>query len=265
MTIYLDLEIILNFCYDFLLLITLDMTLKRHGKLRRLIFSAIFGSLSIFLLLLPLNNFVLFILKILASIIMVLVAYGYKDVKYTFNNILYLYMESVILGGFLYFLNIAFSYKNTGLIFFHHGLSINYILLLIIAPVILGIYIYQNKRIKNFYNYLYEVKIVLKNKEEVKCQGFIDTGNHLKDPITNKFIILVEPNLLKINESYPIYVPYRTIEKRGILECFSIDYIEVNKQKFKNYLVGIALEKFNMEGCKCLLNNRLLEDICFEN
>lgn len=261
MTIYIDIELFLNFCYDFLLLITVDMTLKRKGKLKRIIFASIIGALSLFLLFLPLNNYLLFFLKILVSIIMVLIAYGYKDLKYTFNNLFYLYMCSVILGGFLYLLNVEFSYKHYGLIFINNGLSINYIVLLIIAPLILGGYVYQNKKIKRIYNYIFEVKIVLKNNEELICQGFLDSGNKLKDPITNKYIILVENRLLKNKDLKPIYVPYKTINKNGILECFSINYLEFENKKFNNYLVGIALEKFNLEGVNCLLNNKLLEEI----
>ncbi len=54
-------------------------------------------------------------------------------------------MCSVILGGFLYLLDVEFSYKREGLIFYFNGLSINYLLLLILGPLILGLYIYEHK------------------------------------------------------------------------------------------------------------------------
>ena len=263
MTIYVDIVFLLNFAYDFLLLLTVDITLKRHSKLKRVLFSSFLGALSLGILFIPLNQYLLFGLKIITSILMVLIAFGYKDIKYTFNNIFYLYMCSVILGGFLYYLNVELSYKNVGLVFFHEGLSINYIVLLIIAPLILGAYIYQNKRYKKLYNYTFEVKIVLKNNKEINCKGFLDSGNKLKDPLTNKYIILVEKCFFK-PEGLPIYVPFRALNKRGLVECFAINYIEINHQRFKNYLVGIAEDKFNIEGVNCLLNNHLLEEICFE-
>ena len=55
---------------------------------------------------------------------MVLVAFKYKNIKYTLNNLLYLYMCSVILGGFLYMLDIEFSYKREGMIFYFDKFSI---------------------------------------------------------------------------------------------------------------------------------------------
>ena len=118
MKIYLDLVFILNFSYDLLLMMTVDITLKRHKKFIRLIFSALVGAISLIILFLPLPQIILFLFKILTSVIMLLIAFGYKNIKYFITNTIYLYMCSVILGGFLYFLSIEFSYKQDGLIFY---------------------------------------------------------------------------------------------------------------------------------------------------
>lgn len=265
MTVYIDLVIILNFCYDFLILMTVDITLKRNTKIRRMVIGALIGSLALLLLFLKINNILLFLFKILISIIMVIVTYSYKDLKYTFNNLFYLYMCSVILAGFLYLLNVNLSYRNIGLVFVNNGLSINYLVLLFLAPLILFLYIYQNKKIKNFYHYIVDVKIVFNDQENILVQGYIDTGNVLKDPITNKYIILLENNLLNLANKRPIYVPFVALNKKGLLECFKINYIEINNQKFSNYLVGIHNGYFHLEGINCLLNRKLLEELCLEN
>lgn len=266
MKVYLDLELILNFCYDLLLLMTVDITLKRHTKFYRLVISALIGAISIILLFIPFNNFLLFLFKILTSIIMILISFGYKNIKYFGTNMLYLYMCSVILGGFLYLLNTEFSYKREGLIFYFDGLSVNYILLLIIAPIILFLYIRNIKKIKSTYNYSYEVEISINNKI-IKLNGFLDTGNKLRDPITHKYIIIVSKKKIEafINIRSPIYVPFKALNKKGLLKCFKIDYIKVNNQILKNYLIGISDDNFNLNGTDCLLNYKLMEDICLEN
>ena len=87
-------------------MMTVDITLKRHTKLRKLIFSAILGALSLAILFLPCGEIILFILKVVTSALMILIAFGYKNIKYFCTNMIYLYMTSVILGGFLYFLNV---------------------------------------------------------------------------------------------------------------------------------------------------------------
>ena len=267
MKIYLDLVFIINFIYDLLLLMTVDTTLKRHTKLKKLFLSAIIGALSLIILFIPCGQILLFLMKIGISLLMILVAFGYKNLKYFTTNILYLYMCSVILGGFLYFLNIEFSYKREGIVFYFEGLSINYLLLLIIGPIILFLYVREHKKYKSTYIYNYKVNIIFKNGKELICNGFLDTGNKLRDPITKKYIILISKKIIVpfINIRSPIYVPYKVVGYQGLINCYKINYIKINNQIFDNYLVGIVPEKISLNGADCLLNSKLMEDICLEN
>ena len=100
--LYLDVIMIINFFFDFLLLLGVSLLLKRRTKLNRIILSSFFGGLSIIFLFLKINSIELFIFKILISIIMILIAFGYKNIKYTLINLLYLYIISIFLGGGLY-------------------------------------------------------------------------------------------------------------------------------------------------------------------
>ena len=266
MKIYLDLVLILNFAYDFLLLMSVDIILKRYTKLYRLILSSLLGALSLFVLFLPFNKIMLFIFKIGVSLLMLLIAFGFKNIKYFFSNIAYLYMCSVILGGALYFLNVEFSYKRIGLIFFHEGLSVNYVLLIILAPLILYLYIRNMKKYKSIFAFTYQVNIKFSDHQEFSCNGFLDTGNKLKDPITKKYIIILSKKILVpyINNKSPIYVPYKALNKRGLLKCYKVKYIAINNQYFNNYLVGLSDDNFKINGTDALLNYKLLEDICLE-
>ena len=131
MKLYLDVIFFLNFAFDFILLMATSMILRRNVKIRRLLLGGLVGGMSIFILFLKINSFELFLLKIIISIVMVLTTFNFKDVRYTLKNLYYLYTVSIILGGFLYFLNVQFSYKQEGLIFYFSGLSVNYVLLMI--------------------------------------------------------------------------------------------------------------------------------------
>lgn len=259
MVIYLDLVIILNFCYDFLLLLTINIILKRNSSLKRILSSALFGALSIFLLFLNINTTILFLIKLFSGLLMCIIAFKYKNIKYTILNYTYLFMVSVILAGFLYFLSIEFSYKQEGLIFFFDGISINYIVLLIIAPLILIIYIRQVKKLKEKQNLYYKVKIVINSKKTLILNGYIDSGNVLKDHLTKKYIIITNKRIY--HNKNPIYVPYKSVNKRGLLECFKIKYIEINSKQYTNYLLGVMDTEINIDGVDCILNAKLLEDI----
>ena len=243
---------------------TVDITLKRHAKLWRLIVSAVIGALSLIVLFLPFNKLILFIFKIIISILMCLIAYGYHNFKFMITNIIYLYMCSVILGGFLYYLDTEFSYKRDGLIFYFDGLSINYLLLIILAPLILGLYIFEYKKFKSTLNYSYSLEIVFLDGQTLNCTGFLDTGNKLKDPISQKYVLLLSKKILTpyINNRSPIYVPFKSLHHKGLISCYKISYIKINNRILKNYLVGISDDNFNINGTDVLLNYKLLEDIC---
>ena len=130
----------------------------------RILLGALVGSMSILFLFLPLSSLTLFLLKLLVSIFMILVTFGYKDISSFKKNFFYFYILSIMLGGIIYFLDITFSYKNTGLIFFNNGLSINFIVLLIIGPIILFLYIKEQKEYKKNYTLIHTVEVKIKNK-----------------------------------------------------------------------------------------------------
>ena len=261
MKVYIDLVFLLNCYLDFLLLLTTAITLKRDTSLKRILLGTLVGSLTVFWLFFSMSNFLLFLLKIIMALLMVIVTFKYKDLKYTGINFLYFYMISIVLGGFLYYLNTEFSYTHVGLLFVKHKIYINGIFLLLISPVILIVYLKQQKRIKNNYQLIHKIKIVLKNKQEYVFNGFLDTGNRLVDPITNKPIILLEKGIFDEKNITFYYVPFHSLNNTNLLKCFKPLYIEIENKKFNHYLVGISDKKFNFDGVTCILNYKLMEEL----
>ncbi len=259
MKIYVDLLFLINIFFDFILLLTVSIILKRHIKIYRIILGSLVGGVSIFFLFLDINTIILFILKIFIAIFMILVTFKYKDIKYFIKNISYLYLVSIILGGALYLFNIEFSYKNNGLIFYNNGMSINIIILLIISPIILYLYIKEMKEYKNNYDKYYKIKITFNNNKAIELNAFLDTGNNLIDPYKKRPIILVEYNIIKkyiINEKYLI-VPFNTIKEKSLLECIKVKNIIINNKEYKNILIGLIKEKIYIDGIECILNNNI--------
>lgn len=260
MKVYLDIIFLINFLFDSILLFTVSIMLRRNIKLRRIILGGIVGGLSTFTLFFKVNNLELFIIKFIISVLMILLTFKFKNLKYTLKNLAFLYMTSMVLGGFLYFLNCEFAYKKEGLIFYHNGLSINFIVLVIISPLILYTYIKQGQELKNTYSYYYKINIYLKNKI-IKANAFLDTGNRLKDPYLNRPIIIINQKMINEKEiSDFILVPMDTINKHTLLKCIKVDKIDIEGIGEKtNILIGVSPNKIKMEGIDCILGQSVLE------
>ena len=262
MKIYIDLVLLLNFGFDLILLFGIAILLRRSTTLKRLIISSLVGSLTIFAMFIEVSSISLFLIKVLISIFMVLIAFGYKDIKYFGNNLFYLYTSSIILGGFLYFLNLQFSYKNEGLIFYFDGLSINVIALIVLSPIIIYAYIKQGLLLKNTYSNYYNVDIYLKNGRVIETTAFLDTGNKLEDPYKRRPIILINKELIKIDyeKEKMVLVPYDAINHHGLLKCLIPDKIFIQGVGFRsNFLIGLSNEKILIDGVDCIIHSKLIE------
>lgn len=254
MKIYVDLIMILNFFFDLILLLTVSIILRRNVSIYKIMLGAFTGGISILFLFLKVSSLSLFLYKIVISILMVIISFNYKNIKYTLKNLLFLYTSSIILGGFIYFLNIEFSYKNAGLIFFNKGLSINVIFLIIFSPIIIYIYIKQGLWLKNNYSNYYKINLIY-NNQKIRLNAYLDTGNSLISPYSKKPIVLINK---RIKCSNYFYIPYNTIDNNGVIKCFKAD-IEINNKIYKKIIIGLIEKEIRIDGIDCLLNKKILE------
>ena len=251
MKIYVDLVLLLNFGFDFILLLSVSLLLRRMVSINRVLLGAFVGSLSILFLFISISSFCLFLLKIIISIFMILITFGYKDKIYFLKNMGFLYMSSIVLGGFLYFLNVQFSYKQQGLVFFHEGLSINFIFLIIFSPIIIYIYVRQGLNLKNNYSKYHNVKLYFDNKS-IECIGYVDTGNKIIDPYLKRRIVLINKEY-EIQSQY-IYVPINTVNSSGLIKCLKLEKLEIDGKEIKEkLLLGFINKKINIDGVDCIL------------
>ena len=245
MVIYIDLLILLNFLYDYLIMYIVSIVLKRKLNKKRLIISSLIGELSILFLIINLNYILIIILKIILSIIMNITTFNYKNLIYTIINISYFYMISIILGGFIYY-----CYLN----------NINHIIIMILIPILLTIYIIQNN-LRYKYNNYYNIVININNKHKLNVVSYLDTGNNLVDPISLKPIIVINKELINFNIKYYTLVPIQVLNNNLLLKCIKIKNIQINNKIINNVMLGISDTKINIDGVDCLLNNKLRKEI----
>ena len=238
--IYIDEMLLLNFIIDYVILNTLTFLLKKNVKRRRIYLSCLVGEISILYLFISFNTLLLLLFKFILGLIMIIILYGYTDIKSFIKEIVYFYILCFFLGGFLYY----FKIENL--------IKYQYILLLI--PIIMNIYKYFEYNLRSVLATRYKVTIYLNNGKILYLNGFLDTGNSLIDPYHGNKIIIINK---KVDENY-FFVPYNTINNTSLLKCFSPKrvYIEGIGQR-DDITVGITNKKF--KGYNCLLNYKLME------
>ena len=261
MKVYLDLVFFINFMFDLLLLMTVSIECKVFSKKRRLLISSFLGSLSTFLLFLPLNNFSLFLFKVVISIIMIFLGFKITSKELFFSLLKSLYGNSIILGGLIYFLNNQFSYKQKGFIFIHDGTSLNLIIILISSPVIFYLYHKMIVNEKKKRELLHSVSIKCK-KGSINTLGFLDTGNNIKDPYKKRGVILINSSEINLNIEESILVPFKTVDSNNLLKCIEIEELRIDDNLItKKYLLGVSPKKIEIKGASCILPNMIEEEL----
>lgn len=188
------------------------------------------------------------LLELITIILMITIAFKYKNIRYFLTNILYTYILSILLGGLIYLFNSKVTLN----------IYLNYLVIIILSIEVMTLYIKENKKIKNTYNNYYKVDIYFKDKEKISLIGFLDTGNNLYDPYKKRPIILVDKKYQK--EDKFILVPYHTINGEGLLKCIKPEKVYIEKIGYKtNLLVAFSSSPSTINGGEVLLHKDLMK------
>lgn len=241
---YIDLFFIFNVIMDYIIIMSTNILLKRRTSYIRMILSSLIGGISSLVLFTSLNKIVI---EIVSIVIMVLISFGYKGIRYLINNILYMYILSTLLGGIIYLFNIKVS----------NSMFLTYLIIIVISIEIMILYIKENKKMRSIYNNYYKVDIYFKDREKLSLIGFVDTGNNLYDPYKKRPVIIVHNKYIK--EDKYILVPYHTINGNGLLKCIKPDIIFIDGIGYKgNVLIGFS-DSFNFgDGVDVILHKDIM-------
>lgn len=245
MRIYIDLFFLFNTIMDIIIITSVSILLKRNTTYKRILISSLLGGLSSLMLFTSINRL---LLELITIILMVIIAFKYKNIKYFLTNILYTYILSILLGGLIYLFNSKVTLN----------IYLNYLVIIILSIEVMTLYIKENKKIKNTYNNYYKVDIYFKDKEKISLIGFLDTGNNLYDPYKKRPIILVDKKYQK--EDKFILVPYHTINGEGLLKCIKPEKVYIEKIGYKNnLLVAFSSSPSTINGVEVLLHKDLMK------
>ena len=191
-----------------------------------------------------------------------MILYGTKRLLKINKSIINIFLGSLIGSLTTFILFIKINTISLLLIKILLDLNKNYyfqiLITIIITPIIIIILIKELAKLKEINTNKYLVDIYI-NRKKYHLEGFIDTGNRLTSPIKKEAIILVN---LKINTNKIIYVPYKALNTKGIIPCIKPDKLIINNKEYNNYLIGLAKDKFSINGLNCILPYKLKEDLC---
>jgi len=274
--VYADITFLINFIMDFVILWATARLARVTPVLKRIAAAALLGGLyAVGYLLSELSIFYSFPVKIIFSCIMVFIALpleNWDDFKKAF--VIFYAINFTVAGA-----TIAFSYmlEAEG---FNMGSHYFWLICGIVCALIIGIFggRFVSKRI---IPKLLRFEVNMRFEQKMcSGKGFLDTGNSLKDPLTNKPVIVAEYEFLKdclpwdlkqaiennVDEDKILddliicswsnrlrLIPFTSIGKRnGMLVGVRADEVKINLGKnhplYKNLVIGIYRGKLSSKS-----------------
>lgn len=289
MTIYLDIIFLENLLMNYIILFGTGLVQKEQMKNYKLIISSVIGAIYAiitYLGIIPIYSTLL--MKVLLSAIMIYIAFDIHNVKKMCKTLLLFYLVSFATGGLALALLYLVAPQN---IAFNNGVLVGtYPMQITIIAGFLGFCIIQyvfkiNKRMMKTKDLICDLEINMGEKT-IQTKAFIDSGNTLKDPITQKAVIIIEKEkiekalkcrnmeyeqLLKnegIQENQDIkfrLIPFKSIGKQnGMLLGVQAKYVKVIQKGEKeiileNVILGLYDKKIN-KNYSALIGLELLQN-----
>ncbi len=243
MTIYIDIVLIENLIMNYIILLATGIIAKEKIKHIKLILASLLGAIYTLIAYVNiLEIYTNFALKILLSILIVYIAYNPQNVNKMWKMLLLFYLTSFAFGGAAFALIYIVKPKD---ILMKNGLFLGtYPLKTIIlgTAIAFGIIITAFSIVKSKItkkDIIYDIEIKMNNKL-IKTKALVDTGNMLKEPISNMPVVVIERVLL-----------YNCVPKEILNNLDSImggDFEKVPDRIQKEYISKLKLIPFASLG-----------------
>ena len=233
MKIYLDIVLLENFIMNYIIIFSTAIISKsKISNLRISIASFIAGLYSILNYVCNFTNIENFFVKLIISILIILLVFGSHKPKIILRQLLLFYLVSFTFGGIAFMLLFLINPSNIiiedGILVGTYPVKITILGGIIGFLVIVCVSYVIRDRLKTK-SMLCDLEIFYKGKYQ-KLKTMIDTGNLLKEPISQTDVIIVEKNSL-----------------RGILSDEILDNLDsIVQGKWLDSIVDIHSYKFKL-------------------
>lgn len=284
MTIYIDIVLIENLIMNYIILLATGIILKEKIKKTKLLLSSLLGATyTIISYISTIEIYTSFLLKILLSIIIIYIAFNPQNIKKMWKDLIIFYLTSFVFGGaafaLIYIVKPQEILMKNGLFLGTYPLKTVILGAIIGFAIIIGAFTIVKTKISKK-DIFCNIEIGL-NGKKIETIAMIDTGNMLKEPISNTPVIIVEHTLLyesmpkeilnnldeiiggdfknipeEIKEKYISklkLIPFSSLGKQnGMLIGIKAEYAKIkkenNEETKKNIIIGMYNKSLTKKG-----------------
>ncbi len=262
MKIVIEYVLIENFLINLIVLKTVGLFLKEKGRL--FFVSALLGAVvTLICPLLRLTTGGSFLLQLGCAVFYVCISFKFSGLKKFLVLYLTYFMSAFLYGGACYFFA---------------GLFNQTYLLLVLAVVVavfcvVSLLLKRRRRKKSLEGFCFDVKIKVGEKS-FDFKAFLDSGNFLSDPITNKPVCLINykafstlfseialEDVLRKGEKvkklkFAHYISFNTLNSNDKILVFQADSLQIGERSYEKQMLGLSLKNFNQTfGTDVILHN----------
>ena len=278
--IYADVLFLINVYITYALLMLTSLFLGLTPSRVRMLFAAVAGGVSSFIIFIPeLSNALSGLIRLVLCQCFCIIAFSFGSIRQLVRQSAVFLGVNFLLAGLMfalwYFVSPSAVYYNTGVIYFDiDTLSLVIITAVCYFAVKLFCAVVSLRTPKNI---LYDVCVYI--FDDAFClRGFLDTGNNLKDPFTSSDVIVVSRDALEkyfpknkiineIIESSPLkirYLPCNTVSGSKLLPVFRADMVRIKgistDFKVKGVMIAVSDEKIKNGEFQALLPESIFQN-----
>lgn len=245
-TIYLDILIFTSIIQDYFYLLLIKKIHHINTKYYRLLIGSIAGGLLSLLSLIPYSNLIIdIVIQIIVASLIMLITYGYNNLKSFIRKVITLFLISYLINGALICYYLSLQPNNMIVINNKVYFNMSPLLLIILTLFIYFILMIQRKLYSNHTNSNLIVDLTIIYNDfiaTVKCK--VDSGCNLKEPFSGSEVIIIEKEVLNQLDTYTInkrIIPFESLGGNGTIYGFKPSKILIdNIESTKEIYIGIC-------------------------
>ncbi len=277
MVVYADVLIFLNTIVNYYIVALTAKVCRVNKKWYRFVFAAFVGALFSLYIFLPKLNFILeLVIKLVCSAAVVLIGFGFENIKKFTRRSVIFYLISFLYAGLM--LALWSIFKPNGMVIHNSVVYFNispFTLIVLSAVFYVALVIF--KRIysqKNSTVKYCEIEIFCEDNS-VKTDAIIDTGHSVGDLFSDSEIIFISVSKAKkiFSVTDPLFldekmkkryraIPCKTVDGTAVLDAFRCDKAVVlsGGEKYESHFPIVAISKhINSSDYSAIISPEILE------